>query len=137
MTFCKQCRTTPCQCPPKRSDGAAYVLPFPPTVNTYYRTFRGKMLISAKGREYRQRVVAQVMSRQRTPFAGRLKVSIVVNPPDHRRRDLDNINKGLLDALCHAGVYEDDSQIDQLSITRGKVSPPDGSVVVDVQPIEH
>jgi Holliday junction resolvase RusA-like endonuclease len=29
-------------------------LPFPPSVNTYWRTFRGRMIISAKGREYRE-----------------------------------------------------------------------------------
>jgi crossover junction endodeoxyribonuclease RusA len=39
-------------------------------------------------------------------------------PPDRRRRDLDNLPKAVLDSLAHAGVYEDDSQIDLLIIRR-------------------
>jgi crossover junction endodeoxyribonuclease RusA len=42
-------------------------------------------------------------------------------PPDRRRRDLDNLAKPTLDALEHAGVYEDDSQIDLLIIRRRDV----------------
>jgi crossover junction endodeoxyribonuclease RusA len=52
---------------------------------------------------------------------GRLSVAIVAHPPDNRRRDLDNMMKGLLDGLVHAQVIEDDSQIDRLSIQRGVV----------------
>jgi len=42
-------------------------------------------------------------------------------PPDRRKRDVDNILKALLDALTHAGVYEDDSFIDDLRVVRGAV----------------
>ena len=48
----------------------------------------------------------------------RLIVTIEAYPPDKRKRDLDNILKSLLDALQHAGMYPDDSQIDVLSIAR-------------------
>ena len=44
-------------------------------------------------------------------------------PPDLRRRDLDNLLKPTLDALQHAGVYEDDSQVDLLMTRRGGVVP--------------
>ena len=36
------------------------VLPYPPSINSYYRTFRGRMLISAKGREYRKVVEVEL-----------------------------------------------------------------------------
>ena len=45
-------------------------------------------------------------------------------PPDRRRRDLDNLQKPLLDALQHAGVYEDDSQIDLLVSRRRELATP-------------
>jgi crossover junction endodeoxyribonuclease RusA len=52
-------------------------------------------------------------------------------PPDHRRRDLDNIQKPVLDALEHAGVYEDDSQIDLL-ITRRREAVADGRLTIEI-----
>ena len=50
----------------------------------------------------------------------RLSVLINAYPPDRRKRDLDNILKSLLDALQHARVYPDDSQIDRLTIIRNE-----------------
>jgi crossover junction endodeoxyribonuclease RusA len=53
-----------------------------------------------------------------------LAVHITACPPDNRRRDLDNLLKATLDAMQHAGLYDDDSQIDSLKITRGPVEKP-------------
>ena len=49
----------------------------------------------------------------------RLAVEILASPPDLRARDLDNLPKGVLDSLTHAGVIRDDSDIDDLRIRRG------------------
>jgi len=35
-------------------------LPFPPSLNTYYRNVHGRTLLSAKGREYKQDVLVTV-----------------------------------------------------------------------------
>ena len=48
---------------------------------------------------------------------------MIVHPPDRRRRDLDNVQKAIFDALEQAGVYENDSQIDHIDIKRGDVVP--------------
>lgn len=93
-------------------------LPWPPSVNHYYRHVGNRVLISKPGRTYRQTVVAMLRPRFRAPLMGRLGVSIRAFPPDRRRRDLDNLQKCLLDSLQHARVYGDDSQIDSLSIVR-------------------
>lgn len=106
-------------------------LPWPPTVNTYYRNVKGKTLISAAGRAYRAAVADQVLiQRGAKQLAGRLAVSIVAHVPDRRRRDLDNLLKGTLDSLTHAGVWVDDEQIDRLTIERGPVG---GFLQVEVQ----
>ena len=92
-------------------------LPWPPSVNTYWRNFDGRMIISARGRDYRETVGDQMtLQKMVKNFKGQLKVEIEAFRPDKRRRDLDNLLKATLDGLAHAGVYEDDSQIVDLRI---------------------
>jgi crossover junction endodeoxyribonuclease RusA len=93
-------------------------LPYPPSVNTYWRQFRGRAILSADGRAYRLAVYAAVWSAGRPRIDGRLAVTLEVWTPDRMRRDLDNLPKGILDGLAKAGVYADDSQIDRLTIER-------------------
>lgn len=96
-------------------------LPPPPSVNTYWRTFRGRMLISAKGREYRQTVANTVAWRELRPmFSGLVSVELTFCPPDKRRRDLDNLLKATFDALTSAGVWADDNQVNEFTVRRGK-----------------
>ena len=94
-------------------------LPWPPTVNTYWRSVGGRVLISKNGREYRQ-AVAELAAAEDWPKFGAQRVSVRIEAwmPDKRRRDLDNLLKSLLDSLTHAGVLDDDSQIDWLAIWR-------------------
>ncbi len=94
-----------------------FTLPWPPSVNTYWRNFNGRMIISAKGREYRETVGDQMtLQKMVKHYTGLLRVEIEAFRPDKRRRDLDNLLKATLDGLAHAGVYEDDSQIVDLRI---------------------
>lgn len=94
-------------------------LPWPPSNNVYYRNVDGVMKISENGRAYRKAVAGQVLiQRGAKQYAGRLAVEIEAHVPDKRRRDLDNLFKSVLDSLTHAGVWLDDSQVDELSIKR-------------------
>lgn len=43
--------------------------------------------------------------------------------PDHRRYDIDNRLKALLDALVDAHVMKDDSMVDKIILERGPVVP--------------
>ena len=106
-----------------------FELPWPPSINHYYRRVGFRTLISREGRRYRREVVARLAARRVRPMRGRPKVVVHVFPPDRRRRDLDNLQKALWDALEHAGVFLDDSQIDDLRIKRGPVVPG-GKVLV-------
>lgn len=95
-------------------------LPFPPTINSYYvKTARG-VYISNKGRRFRAEV-AEMINEQLPDLTitDRMLVEIVLYPPDKRKRDVDNYNKPLLDALTQCGLWEDDSLIDQLFNYRG------------------
>lgn len=95
-----------------------FELPWAPSVNSYLqpmRNGRGKY-ITAKGKEFRQ-AVCQTEGLPKN-LEGRLAVTIWACAPDNRSRDLDNHLKSLLDAMEHAGVYANDSQIDSLTIHR-------------------
>jgi crossover junction endodeoxyribonuclease RusA len=92
-------------------------MPWPPSVNRYWRTFQGRMIISAEGREYRKAVADQVLiQRGAKHYEGKLRVVIEAWRPDNRRRDLDNLLKAVLDSLTHAGVWADDGLIVDLRI---------------------
>lgn len=101
-------------------------LPWPPSVNGYWRRNGGRYFISKQGQQFRKAVLEECQSmRSAQTLTGRLSVTVGLNPPDKRKRDIDNVGgKALLDALGHAGVYADDSQIDRLLIVRGGVRPP-------------
>lgn len=109
-------------------------LPYPPSANRYYRNVGRRTLISREGRAYRDKVRAILPTGLTTPFAGPLAVYVDVFPPDRRRRDLDNTQKALLDALQYGGVYQDDSQIARLHIERRDVVK-DGKVLVRIEPL--
>ena len=108
------------------------ILPWPPTVNSYYSVVghqRGIRRISQRGRQFREEVVAACLEQlgDFEALTHRIYCEIILFPPDRRQRDLDNYMKSLLDAITHSQVWEDDSLIDQLVIHRG-VLIPKGSV---------
>ncbi len=97
-------------------------LPYPPSINHYWRRVGHRTLISREGRTFRRNVCA-LLGGGGPPTAGRIALAMDAFPPDRRRRDLDNLPKAVLDSLAHAGVYEDDSQIDLLIIRRRETTP--------------
>ena len=118
-----------------------FELPYPPSLNSYYRHVGSKVLISERGRAYRSEVERAVWAlRARGSLGpealeGRLGLRFVMNPPDNRKRDIDNILKATLDALTHAGLWCDDSQVDRLTIERG-VRVVEGSLIVCAETID-
>ena len=97
-------------------------LPLPPSINCYWRKSPRGMYITAAGKTFRQRVAEIVAEHNAVKFGdARLFVAMRVCMRDKRVADVDNRVKALLDALTHAGVYDDDSQIDDLFVTRGPI----------------
>ena len=91
-------------------------LPYPPSVNTYWRNWRGRMVISKAGRAYQESVRAIV--RGRIPYCINKPCSVLmlVNPPDRRKRDLDNLPKAVFDALTKSRVWADDSLVKRMTV---------------------
>ena len=104
-------------------------LPFPPSVNGYWRSpnkgaSRGRTLVSERGRAFQAEAIAQVMEQLRhrpKPISADISVAVVFYPPTKARRDLDNFFKALFDAMTQAGVWLDDSQIKHIDAKWGPV----------------
>ena len=97
-------------------------LPYPPSVNGYWRAFRGRQIISKRGREYRVNAMEALggLGLYGEGVTGRLHVSVVIHPPTLRKYDIDNWCKAPFDALTHAGFWGDDEQVDSLNIKKGE-----------------
>lgn len=116
----------------------SFSLPWPPSVNHYWRSIitgrRVKVIVCKKGREYRAKVCGILGPRE--PLMRKLAVLIVAYYPDNRKRDLDNLPKAILDSLTEANVWEDDSQIEALSLYRGE-NEKGGRIEIYIEVIEQ
>ncbi len=106
-------------------------LPWPPSVNHCWRTWRGRMLLSRQGRAYRDAVVGILRAARIKPLAGPLAVHVELYPPDRRRRDADNALKAISDSLQHGGAFYDDSQIVWMLVEKAEIVPG-GKVIVRI-----
>jgi len=100
-------------------------LPFPPSVNGYWRSTRKGVLISERGRIFRSNALASIYQQLRsrpTALLTELDVHLVLYPPTRAKRDLDNFQKALFDGLTHAGIWKDDSQVKRMTVEWGPVT---------------
>lgn len=125
--------------------------PWPPSMNEYWHARGVRRLlkrdgrpvwrwvpmfyIARAGRLFRRRVALQCRPPHRPFFECRLGCQLALYPPDQRGRDIDNILKGLLDALEHAGIYRNDRQIRRLAMEFLESEPP-GRVEVTLWRLE-
>lgn len=111
-------------------------LPYPPSVNRYYRHVGFRTLISREGRAYRRLVCAILRRAGVRPMDGTLAVGLDVYPPDRRTRDADNVQKALLDALEHGRAFHDDSQVKKLLTIMRDTVVAGGKVIVCILPLD-
>jgi len=119
-----------------RNKIALHLAGWPPSVNTFTTVVRGRKIKTKKARVFCESVVSQIEElRERIdiPFLKcHLKVYIILHPPSRQLRDIDNYNKGILDAMTSAHVWEDDSQVRKLTTEWGEVIKG-GSFRIDIE----
>ena len=84
-------------------------LPYPPSVNNYWRVFNGRSILSAEARDYKNRASAIARRSEIRPLSGPVYCAIDVFRP-RQIGDLDNTLKALLDSLREV-AFHDDSQV--------------------------
>ncbi|AUR88381.1 endodeoxyribonuclease [Vibrio phage 1.112.O._10N.286.46.B11] len=110
-----------------------FELPYPPSVNACWRVFNNRSILSKRGREYRADAIKAMQSigLGNEMLTERLQVHLTLHPPTLRKYDIDNFCKATFDALSHAGFWEDDEQIDSLSIKKAE-KIKGGKVIIKV-----
>lgn len=116
---------------------ASWTLPFPPSVNAYWRNIvikgQARTLISSRGRDYTENVAKLLLGKKAIPHGVALSVHIRLYPPTRRVMDIDNSAKATLDSIVKAKMIRDDSDIWDLRLTRECLSSPPGRIVVEVR----
>ena len=69
----------------------------------------------------------------RAPLNGYLRMTLHFYLGNRRRRDCDNLAKPVLDGCKAGGLYNDDSQIMELYITKSFATPAAARVLVSVE----
>ncbi len=99
-----------------------FSLQTPVSVNQKGRIGAHGYFCSKKYRDWFETSLYQLKELELPSFGdARIGISITTHFQDDRRRDLDNILKGLFDVCTKAGLWNDDSQIDNLHVVRGEV----------------
>ena len=97
-------------------------LPYPPSVNSYWGFQQSRRFLNAKAKVFKTEVHYKVLQTKCQPFGrARLRIAIELYPPDRRIRDIDNPIKPVFDSLVSSGLFDDDSQIDELAVLRKEV----------------
>lgn len=93
----------------------------PTSVNAMYKTTReGRRVPSRDYREWQARALEHLTPYLwKDPIEGRIALWGVVCFNNKRRNDVQNRSKALCDVLEKAGIYNDDSQIDDIRMIRG------------------
>lgn len=88
----------------------AITLPYPPSANRLWRTYRGRTVRSAEYQSWRNAAGLIVQAAARgCGLDGPYIMALEVGRPDRRRRDLDNLIKPVGDALVLGGAVRDDA----------------------------
>ena len=120
-------------------------LPLPPSANHYWQSFvpkggtRAITHTSNEAKRFQRDVQAAWLFHHGSippAITGKIRLTVIVCQRDRRVIDLDNRLKPLQDALAKCGAFEDDKQIDELHVSRGTITPPDGCCYVTLETME-
>lgn len=110
-----------------------FTLPYPPTINSYWATFRNRRITTKRGRDYVKSAADKMIELKlhNEMISRPLFFEMTINPPTLRKYDVDNFTKGVFDALTKCNFWVDDEQVKKLTVRKG-VKIKGGSVDIEV-----
>ena len=122
---------------PESTETVRITTPFPPTLNhnvarngkRYFRDKNYDAFIELVGYEWRR------VQPRKWDVNRRFAISIQLFYDSKRRYDVDNRVKPILDALTKAGVWQDDSQVDDVRVTRCGIDKEKSRAEVAIIPL--
>lgn len=112
----------------RENEKSLFMLLKPPSTNHYYNHFHKRTVLSKEGRAFKE-AVAEVIKDEK-PVIGNVEVDITITVNDHRKHDVDNFLKSLLDSV-KGYLFEDDNNITKLTIS--KVYGPENNFYINVK----
>lgn len=91
-------------------------LPYPVSMNRLWMRGKTGMVKTPRYATWFQAAGLELNVQRPGRIEGAFAADILIQRKDKRRRDLDNLTKGLLDLLQAHGVIEDDSLLDDLRL---------------------
>ena len=94
----------------------------PMSVNCMYRTYKGRVILSRRGREYKSETKKYIDNYIESmddfePIEGRVKIELDICFRDKRKRDLDNYVKSVIDSIKNK-LFGDDDLIFELNVRK-------------------
>ncbi len=88
----------------------------PPGINRTYKIGRGRMYKSQEAAVWQREAFYLIKQERNQKRLWKTKVSIIMYGRAHKKWDIDMGIKIILDTLTYAGLFEDDSEIDELIV---------------------
>ncbi len=109
------------------------VMPWPPSLNGYWKPYKNRLIISKRGREYRKLGIQYLtdMGLDNEKIDRPIRVDLLLNPKTLRKYDIDNFTKCLFDVFTHAKFWIDDSLVEKMWTEKGE-KVKEGNVIVTV-----
>ena len=111
-------------------------LTLPPPLSACFSNAPGRgRVLSKRYRDWRAEAALEAICQRPGRIIGAFTATIMLDRPDARRRDLDNMLKATLDLLTNAHVIEDDSLAQRLTIAWSERPPGAGARVhIELEP---
>jgi len=98
-----------------------------------YRNVRGKGRVKTKKYidwiKTAELALWEISWYDRGGVSGKVQIHIQVKRPDNRKRDIDNLAKGILDLLVNCEMIDDDRNVEKL-ILEWVYDGPEGATVI-------